>query len=159
MIEGLEAPEYYIHSVDLEVNPTIGQREVGQVGMDFSMEDPKLNESPEGFSCQSILELELYREGGAPWEGEEDSESEFGEITIETTIFNPGDHSSFERYVEEWNEESYQKIDRQFAHHLESGILQNVINPIGDLLSNSFNGVVPRLIFSHPKTADEVEEE
>lgn len=149
MIQDLPVPDYYVEGVDINVEPKEGETIPGQVAMDFEMSDPEYNEYAGGFRCQASLDMQLFTEGNAPWqvEGEDDTE-QFGEASMETVVFVPGPHSRFEEYIETWDANGYEALDEEFIYHLESGILQHVITPIGDLLSNSYSGVVPRMIFT-----------
>jgi hypothetical protein len=151
MIPDLDLPEYYITSVDVNVEPEIGHTVQGQVSMSFDMSDPEMYEDPEGLFCEADLDLDLYREGEAPWQTTDSENKPFGEIGIETIIFISGTRSEFEPSLSDWEEESYHDVDEDLKHHIESGILHQIVSPIGDLVENSFNGVVPRMIFSPPE--------
>lgn len=149
MFDDLPVPEYYVESVDVDVEPREGETIPGQVAMDFEMSDPEHNEYAGGFRCRASLDMQLYTEENAPWQVESEEETErFGEASMETIVFVEGPQSRFEEYVEAWEKGGYEALDEEFVHHLESGILQHAISPIGDLLSNSYSGIVPRMVFT-----------
>lgn len=149
MIPDLSLPEYYVRSVDIEADPDPGTTVVGEVSSGFDMFDPELSSDPEGFTCEAVLELELYPQEKAPWnvDDTEDSE-EFGRVEVHTTVFIPGQQEQLEPYYHTWQSGDYTDVDQDFSHHLESGLVQQILNPVGDLLENSFSGVVPRLFFT-----------
>lgn len=156
MIPDLPLPEYYINSVDINVTPTVGETVVGTVGSEFDIENPKFTSDPEGFQCSATLKLDLYADGKAPWQI--DDPTKFGDIEVDFLIHITESREAIEDYVDDWTaDSSYEDIDEDFIHHLESGILQHIIDPIGDILSNSYNGVVPRMIFTR-STAGESNE-
>lgn len=149
MIGDLPVPEYYAEGVDIDVEPKAGETTPGQVSMDFEMSDPEYNEHAGGFRCRASLDMQLFVEGNAPWQVEdEDRTEQFGEASMETILFVAGPKSRFDEYIETWENSGYESLDEAFVHHLESGILQHVISPIGDLLSNSYSGVVPRMMLT-----------
>ncbi|KTG11386.1 hypothetical protein AUR64_03785 [Haloprofundus marisrubri] len=149
MIPTLELPEYYLESVDMDVSPTVGETVVGVLGSNLQVESPTLKDEPEGLQCEAALSLQLFYNGKAPWQVDEEVEERFGTVDTEFVIYVPGEESQFEPYIEEWlSTEEYKAADREFRHHLESGILQYILDPIGELLENSYNGIVPRIAFT-----------
>ncbi|QCC49472.1 hypothetical protein [Halobellus limi] len=160
MIPDLELPEYYVESVDIDITPEVGHTVHGQVSSQFTVQNPELCEDPAGLTCEAELELDLYRDGDAPWQiSDPDDADEFGHIHALTQIFIPGEPDEFSPHYEEWNNGSYRDVDREFMQHLESGILHQVISPLGDLVGNSFNGVVPRMIITPPEYDEQAGEE
>ncbi|WP_265112268.1 hypothetical protein [Halosolutus halophilus] len=146
MISSLELPEYYITSVNIDISPELGQTIQGQVSSQFEVTNPELIEEPDGLTCEAKLELDLYQEGDAPWQvSESETPEEFGRIEANTYIFIPGEHDNFKPNYQRWEDGSYYDVDSEFRQHLESGVLHRIITPIGDLVGNSFNGVVPRM--------------
>lgn len=153
MISEFPVPEYYVKSVDMNIAPRVGQTIVGQVGSELEMSTPTLVNGPEGFQCHLSLELSLYDDGGAPWQVDKDASIvEFGDIKIQAIVFLSGSHTQYRDYYETWSDGTYSDVDKEFARHLESGILQHLVNPFGELTDRSFNGLVPRMIFSPPET-------
>ncbi|WP_254547207.1 hypothetical protein [Halomarina pelagica] len=150
MIPSFELPEYYLKSVDIDVSPTVGETVIGVLGSNLQVEPPIFEEDPEGFQCEASLSLHLFHNGKAPWQvDEEKAEERFGTVDTEFIIHIPGEMATFVPYVDEWiTTEEYQDADQKFRDHLESGILQYILDPIGELLENSYNGIVPRISFT-----------
>ena len=151
MISDLELPEYYLKSVDIDASPTVGETVVGVIGSNLQLETPSLDNDPTGFHCEASLSLGLFYDGEAPWQVDTDDEVEkFGTVETQFLIYLPGDPDKLEPYVDKWvSTGEYRAVDSAFRHHLESGILQYVIDPIGELLANSYNGIVPRISLTH----------
>ena len=149
MIQELSLPEYYLESVDVDVSPRIGERVIGVVGTNLELENPSIIQDPTGFQCSGTLLLQLYEKGKAPWEVEDSSQTlEFGTVETEFVIYISGDESTLLNYTQEWIEMGeYDLANPDFKTHLESGILQYVIDPIGKLLETSYSGIVPRITF------------
>jgi len=140
MIQELGIPEYHIQSIDIDVEPTIGDTVVGLVFSTIEVTNPEIREEPSGLVCEASIELELHPQR----EVENDNlESLYGTIEADLMIFIPGDIDTLGPYASQWEKESYEELDNDFIRHVESGILEDVLNPIGDLLSASFRGIVP----------------
>lgn len=149
MIPELAPPQYYVTSVDMDVTPSVGETIVGSVGSTFELSEPRITTDPDGFQCQADLSLSLYERGYAPWDVDNDSVTMFGEIDTSFLIHIPGEHESLENYVTAWQEsDGYYDLDVEFRHHVESGVLQYIIAPVGEMLENSYDGVIPRIVFS-----------
>ncbi|WP_424005599.1 hypothetical protein ACOZ4I_20290 (plasmid) [Haloarcula salina] len=154
MIPDLSLPEYYITSVDIDATPTVGKTVIGSVGSEFDIENPTYTSDPEGFQCSASLKLDLYVDGKAPWQVEDPTK--FGEIEVDLLIHIPDEREKIESHVEDWSDDSpYEEVNEELRHHIESGILQYIIDPIGDLLSNSYNGIIPRMRFVHSSADSE----
>jgi hypothetical protein len=152
MIPEYPVPEYYLTDLDLDFEPRIGETVTGAVTLEFEIDNPEISSNPAGLMCESEFSFDLYVEGEAPWETDEegDTPSPIGEVRAEADIFLPGPPDRYEDHYETWESETYESLDTDFIYHIESGILQHVVNPIGDLLSNSYSGIVPRMRFSGP---------
>lgn len=157
MINTLPLPDYYLESVDIDVSPTVGETVIGVVGSSLELADPTLHEGDNGFECEATLSLQLFVDGHAPWQLDDDESGEtFGDVETTFRIHVPGSESELKPHVAEWIEtEDYGVVDREFRHHLESGILQYIIDPIGELLENSYNGIIPRIAFTHTAADEE----
>jgi len=155
MIPNLSLPEYYVRSVDIEVGPSLGTTVVGEVSSGFDVFDPELSSNPEGLACEAVLELELYPEEKAPWNVEDTANiEEFGYAEVQVAVLIPGPQEQLEPYYHTWQSGDYTDVDHEFCHHLESGLVQHIVNPVGDLLDNSFNGVIPRMFFTPAAASD-----
>lgn len=155
MIPDLSLPEYYVHSVAIGASPETGSAVVGEVSSGFDAFDPELSSDPEGLTCEAVLTLDLYSTDKAPWNVEETADSElFGSVEVETTVLVPGPQEQLEPYYHTWQSGEYSDVDTDFAHHLESGVVQHIVNPVGNLLGNSFSGVIPRMIFTPTAAGD-----
>lgn len=154
MIAELELPEYYLESVDIDVSPTVGETVMGVMGSNLELETPSLDDDPKGFHCEASLSLTLFYNRAAPWQVENEEEiEEFGTVETRFRIYLLGEPDELEPYVDEWiSTGEYRAVDSEFRHHLESGILQYVIDPIGELLENSYSGIVPRIALTHMAT-------
>lgn len=153
MIQNLTLPEYYINSVEIDVTPTVGETVIGTVGSEFDIEKPTFTAEPDGFQCTASLTLELYVDGKAPWQVDEPTK--FGDVDVEFLIHIPESRAEIEGYLGDWADgDPYTEMDEEFRHHIESGILQYIIDPVGDMLSNSYNGIIPRMHFTRPHTQD-----
>lgn len=162
MIQDLPLPKYYLENVDIDVAPQIGETIIGVMGTNVAFENPRMGENPGGFRCDGKLSLHLYRSGETPWEvDDEDEIDKFGSVETEFTIHIPSESAIVKEHTEEWIEtKEYSAVDSAFRTHLESGILQYIIDPIGKLLETSYSGIVPRISFSHSSTEEsELEEE
>lgn len=157
MITELAVPKYYIKSVDVDVTPTVGETVIGTVGSTFEPSNPALTNDPQGFQCDAELVFNLYERGKTPWDGTDDSTvKKVGDFQTEFRIHIPDETNKIRPYVSGWlNSNDYADVDDEFRVHLESGILQHIITPLGDLLESSYNGIVPRMILSY--TRDEPE--
>ena len=153
MIADLALPEYYLESANIDISPTVGKTVSGVVASSLKLEQPTLTEAPEGFQCEASLTLLLFEDGKAPWQVEDDEKPEkFGTIHADFLIFIPGEPTHLESYVDAWiSTGEYQSSEADFRHHLESGVLQYIMDPIGDLLETSYNGIVPRMILTSDK--------
>ncbi|WP_436348822.1 hypothetical protein [Natronorubrum sp. FCH18a] len=162
MIPDYSVPEYYIDNLDVDVSPRVQDPIQGSVSLDFDMTDPKLSDAPSGFQCQTRMVFRIYERGKAPWESPElDKQDEpHGSIEVTAIVFVPGPQDEYREYHDSWSEGSYYDLDDDFIYHLESGILQYIVNPIGDLLENSYSGIVPRMRFSRREESesDEVDD-
>lgn len=152
MISGYPVPEYYIDSLDINVSPRIQNPIQGSVSLEFDMTNPQLSNDPAGFRCQTELEFRIYERGEAPWERENpkdvDQEDPHGLIEVSAIVFLPGPKNEYQDYYDSWDNGSYYDLDDDFIYHIESGILQHIVNPIGNLLENSYTGLIPRMRFS-----------
>jgi len=149
VIPELSVPEYYVRSVDIEAEPDIGTAVVGEVSSGFDVFAPELSSDPEGLTCEAHLSLELYPTDKAPWNVENTTDSEeFGSADVQTTILIPGPQEQLEPYFHTWQSGDYSDVGYDFSHHLESGLVQHIVNPVGNLLGNSFSGIIPRMVFT-----------
>jgi hypothetical protein len=148
MIPQLGIPEYYVQSVEIDADPIIGEPVMGSVFSSFNVTDPELRTDPSGLSCRATLELELFPADEALVDtiddiNQENDSQRFGSVEVTCLIFVPGEQSDLERYHSTWLEQEYEYLDSEFIAHLESGLLREILNPIGRLLSDSFEGIVP----------------
>lgn len=157
MIPEYPVPDYYLRTLEIDMEPELEDTIIGSVSLDFEMTDPVVSAEPAGFKCEANLEFTLYVQGDAPWETSEDGEAgpPVGNVDVVADVFVPGDHDRYEQYYDSWADGEYQDMDAEFIHHLESGILENLLNPIGQLLSNSYNGLIPRMRFSEVRYEDD----
>lgn len=159
MISDLPLPEYYVRSFDVDVNPTVGETIIGAVGIEFELENPEYIQEPPGFQCDAHLEMELYIDGNAPWQSDEEDVELFGSAVTDFLIYLPENGANINEYVQAWVDNgSYHDLDGEVQHHLESGVLQYIIDPLGDMLANSYNGVTPRMMMTAPGDPSEDEE-
>jgi len=159
MIADLSLPEYYVRSVNIEANPNLGTTVVGEVSSEFNVFDPELSSDPEGLTCEAELNLDLYPREKAPWNVDEMADSEeFGYVEIQTAVLIPGPQEELEPYYHTWQSGEYTDVNREFSHHLESGLVQHIVNPVGDILGNSFSGVIPRMMLTASVASDSSEE-
>jgi len=158
MIQDIPLPEYYLESVDIDVSPQIGESVIGVVGTNLELKNPALESDPAGFRCDGTLLLQLFEKGQAPWEVDNfDESSKFGTAETKFVIYIPSTDSPLDDHVDKWIDGGeYSELDADFKTHLESGILQYIIDPIGTLLETSYSGIVPRVTFT-PPSEDEFE--
>jgi len=159
MISEYPVPEYYIDSLNIDVSPRVQNPIQGSVSLEFDMTNPQLVDDPEGFRCLAEIELRTYERGDAPWERDQTDETEeedpHGLIEVSAIVFLPGPQSEYQEYYDSWDNGSYHDLGDDFIYHLESGILQHIVTPIGDLLENSYTGIIPRMRFSQRADPEE----
>lgn len=160
MIQDIPLPEYYLESIDIDVSPQIGESVIGVVGTNLELSNPSIEAEPPGFRCDGTLLLQLFEKGQAPWEVDDfEKSSQFGIAEIEFVVYISSTHPIIKENVEPWIDgEVYSELDTDFKTHLESGILQYIIDPIGKLLETSYSGLVPRVSFT-PPSEDELDVE
>jgi len=151
MIPELGVPEYHVQSVDIDAEPTPGTTVVGVVVSTIEIQNPERQDDPAGLVCEASIELELHLQKEVE---DENFDNQFGSIEVDLLIFIPEEDDELAEYVSEWKEHGYEELDHKFIRHVESGILEDVLNPIGDLLSPSFRGIVPWMQLTPPDLAE-----
>jgi hypothetical protein len=148
MTRRFSLPEYYIQSVNIDMSPIISETVIGTMGTNIQIEEPFLDNNPKGFQCEVALSLHLFSEGEAPWQTEDTNEP-FGTVDVEFVTYVPDEPNVIEPHIEDWiSTGEYRTATHDFRHHIESGILQYIINPIGTLVETTYTGMIPRIAFT-----------
>ncbi|MFC6974788.1 hypothetical protein ACFQL1_09005 [Halomicroarcula sp. GCM10025709] len=158
----MQATRYQVLAVDLELNdPHLSDIEDGAIGAELTPgSEPTFNEELGALVGTATLDIDLYADDEsdrAPAEMVGDSDLQLGDIAVDFRIILPEDRDSIEEHLETWQEDGYHELDSDFRFHLESGIGTEIMNPLSDLIDDSFRGLLPYTRFTPEADAEDVE--
>lgn len=149
----MQATRYQVTDVDLSLTDTDPYNiEDGAVGVEFTPgSEPTYDAELSALIGTAILEIELYRHDGSgrptPETGH-DPDAKLGEISATFRLIVPGDEEELEAIASTWRDEGYLALSEEIRFHLESGIGTEIMNPLSDLVDNSFRGLLPHTRFT-----------
>jgi len=151
----MKSPQYYVQSLELELDPNLNDIDFGGSSLDFEVDDsPEYRKKDDELLFEANLGLEFNCYPASFHDTTRDTEDEVGSADIEVLVVLEGDEKEFEDYVSVWNEDGYRAVDWDFRYHIESGFITDVFSPIADVVDNSFRGVLPGLAFTEPPTSE-----
>jgi len=149
----MQATRYQVTDVDLSLTDSNPYNiEDGAVGVEFTPgSKPTYNSELDALIGTATLEIELYRHDGSGRptpETSQDPDAKLGEISATFRLIVPGDEEELESIASTWRDEGYSELGEETRFQLESGIGTEIMNPLSDLVDNSFRGLLPHTRFT-----------
>ena len=155
-------PEYYIESIEGDVEPEVGDRKTVDLAIQFQIKKAEFEDEDKrfvNFDLDMMLELFEYEK--------EDiyDDPEYGQISIgfvariDKNEADPEFEEKIDEEVWRWDDVGYEQINKDLRTAIESEIVPQIFRPLDQLFRADFSGILPRVRFSMQSSAGEESDE